>query len=271
MEDEREILRTQRIQAAGRVAQEAFIRSSLVAIDQNYVNGDRKIGSAICIEIGDRFFLSTAAHNFECIPDGGKVTFVAPHPPAGIPLTAIGNNYGEYGKEGTLDTAWVEIERDSAVQANLAGVSLDAIDPYHMMDVEKGHYLMVGIPQAFFQLTSRPEDEENTPILAYFTRPGIQANELDDRLFLSYERQTIRNGEVVDIPHPGGISGGPIWLIPFLKDHEVWSTHKYRLIGLNITYHREQIIGMRMHRWLKLVEDGHLELRPYTRHVLARR
>ena len=45
MEAEREVLRRQRILEAGRKAQESFVRSSLVAIDQDYVNGERKIGS----------------------------------------------------------------------------------------------------------------------------------------------------------------------------------------------------------------------------------
>ena len=170
-----------------------------------------------------------------------------------------------------MDTAWIEIERESALQAGLIGVSLDVIDPYHIMDVENGRYLVVGLPSGFYTLTDRPDDEDNTPLMGYFTIPGIQANEMDDRLFLDYERNTVLpSGEVVDLPEPGGISGGPIWLIPDLGDNEIWSPHKYSLVGFNIIYSREQVIGLRMYLWLRFVEDDHPELRRFISPILAK-
>jgi hypothetical protein len=272
MEDTEKLLRRQRIQKEGRVAQEAFIRSHLVAIDQNFIDGERKIGSATCIEIGERFFLCTAAHNFKCTDNGGTVGYVAPHASGGISLNPIRWNFGELGIDDTIDTAWVEIERESAERADLVGVPLSIIESMHMMDVENDHFLTVGIPPAFFKLTSKPDDEDNTPLFGYFTRPGIQANEIEDKIYLAYQRKALLpNGEIVDIPHPEGVSGGPIWLTPIYGEDEIWSTYKYRLIGFNTHYHREQIIGLRMHLWLKLLLSDLPDLEEYLGPVLARR
>lgn len=253
-----------------RQAQKAYTRVWLVAVDQQEVAGTRT-ATAISIQIGTRMFLCTAAHNFKVVLDNGQVTFSPARPGSGPALVTIGQNYSECGEEGTLDTAWVEIERESAVRAGLVGVSLDVIDAFHIMDVQNGWYMMVGLPGDFYKLTSKPV-EENIPLTIYITKPGKSANEMGDRLFLEYGKNTQSpEGDVFDMPQPEGISGGGIWAVPRMEDVEVWTPYEYHMVGLAISYWNNQIIGMRMHHWLKLVQNDHPELREYIEPVLAKK
>jgi hypothetical protein len=57
-----------------REAIEIYIRNHVVGIFQYKGDDDPnpKIGSGVAIEIGDRLFVATAAHNLRDIPAGGK-------------------------------------------------------------------------------------------------------------------------------------------------------------------------------------------------------
>jgi hypothetical protein len=99
-----------------RQAFESYIREHLVAIDHYDSVGGKYIGSGTCIGIGGRVFLCTAAHNFQDIPKQGRVELYSTnrHPP--YPLKVIGQNLSDFGKNGTLDIACLEIDPQSPRQ-----------------------------------------------------------------------------------------------------------------------------------------------------------
>jgi len=42
-----------------------------------------------------------------------------------------------------------ELEQESACRSGLIGLELKDIDPRHIMDIDSGNYLMVGLPADF--------------------------------------------------------------------------------------------------------------------------
>jgi len=176
------------------------------------LQGKTGIGSATCIRIADRLFLATAAHNFDVLLHGGKVTFFSSSMRSTTNLKDIARNYSEYGKDGTLDCAWIEIEPDSAARAKVEGLPLKYVDARHQMDLEASDtsdYNVVGMPWEMHKFY----DEGGTrhyeiPVIVYNTRPHNDAKPEDDNLLLEYEEHAILEGEAVKLPHPSGVSGG---------------------------------------------------------------
>ncbi len=251
-----------------RIAVGDYLRKHTVAVWQEFPEETPFIGSGTCIEINDRLFISTAAHNFKDVPRGGKVTLLSANSSSRIPLKVIGQNYGYYGHSRILDTAWVEIDVQSAEQENLFGVPLHTVEPHHVIDIENGNYEVVGLPM---QLHSVTEDRTHyiVPLAVYNTMPGKSADPDDDNLMLDYSETAMTNQGIVTMPHPGGMSGGGIWSVPLVDRPDIWIPSKFRLAGIVTDYFHlrdeicGQIRGLRMHHWLKLVLNDHPELREH--------
>lgn len=75
----------------------------------------------------------------------------------------IGQNLSDFGKKGTLDIAWLEIDPESAAAAGLVGVSLEVINPHHEIDIRNETCAMVGLPAAFHKWMANPV-RENVPL-----------------------------------------------------------------------------------------------------------
>ena len=126
-------------------AAESHIRTYSAIISQVDGSGSPFIGSATCLEIGNRLFLATAAHNFKVIQDGGKVGVFSGQKASHPPLTLIGSNYSQYGDAGTLDLAWIELEPASAYRSKLSGLPLSSFDARHCVQ-DSLCYTIAGFP-----------------------------------------------------------------------------------------------------------------------------
>jgi hypothetical protein len=216
--------------------------------------------------------LSTAAHNFQDVPNGGRFRLFSASSSTETPLTALAWNHGNYGKPGTLDAAWLEIDRQSASENKLAGVSLDRVDPYHESDPDRIEYEVVGFPIELHTLerTETRNLYRATPIV-YNTHLGRGAKLGDDELLLDYSGTAETDDGTVKLPYPGGMSGGGIWSVPIFEDEEIWSAAKFNVVGITTHYlpSSGQLRGSRMHHWLRLVHDDVPELREHIAPLLT--
>lgn len=248
-----------------RIAQMDHLRRHTLAIWQEFPRKVPFMGSATCIQIADRLFVSTAAHNFEDIPCGGKFTLFSIASGVSAALRVIDQNYGGYGKTGTVDVAWLEVDPRSAAEEGIVGLSLDLVDAGHDLDFKTGGYAIVGLPPDFRRLSSDPTNPKSFPPVYYFVNPAKHAKPKDDSLFFHFAEKAIKDGVPVPMPDPGGFSGGGIWSSPWLQKNELWSPRKYRLIAVSTDFYEisRHVSGLPMHHWLSLVAQDHPELRQY--------
>lgn len=268
---------TEKILENARIAQAAFLRRHTVAIWQECDGKEDRIGSGTCIQIADRLFVSTAAHNFDYVRSGGTITVFSVASGIPVAVRVIGQNYSDYTQPGNEDVAWVELDPQSAAQEGIEGITLDVVDSYHAMDIENGTYAVMGFPPDFRRLGSTPNDVRHIPPVFGYLRSWKNADSKDDKLFFSYPGYAIKDGNAVEMPRPGGLSGGGDWSRP--SDEEVreglWSLAKYRLVGITIEHRHPsgkvegKIVGVRMYHWLRLLHTDKPELREYLEPLLT--
>jgi len=227
------------------------------------------IGSATCVEINDRLFLATAAHNFDVIAEGGTATTFSARRSLRSPLTILAHNYGVSGSPDVPDVAWLEVDRVSANQSELAGIPLRLVRPHHALDLD-GDYDITGF---IAELTNRIQvDGEQTIQLngiCFNTIPTRNARPDGDELVLDYNFANTENGRI-EMPHPAGISGGAIWHTPLIDENHIWTPAGFPLVGI-VTHYRDlsrQIIGLPMHHWLELLLADRPEVQPYIEPIL---
>jgi len=225
------------------------------------------VGSAVLIEIADRLFLATAAHNFSDIPRGGNYTIFPATGSSDTPLVEIRHNFVEYGREGTLDLAWLEIEPQSAARSNIAGLPLRSLEPYHQLDSVRFWYNVIGFPWERRSVQrSAVEDRYLIPLMLYTTSPAQGLRPDSDELLLDYPEKGLNAQDERHLPHPGGLSGGPIWSVPILaaNDTQLWTLDRFRLVGIVTHYLRtsQRLLGVPMRNWLRLLVDDNPELSP---------
>ena len=108
-----------------------------VAIIQRPASPDPHFGSATCIAVGDRWFLATAAHNIDYLPDDNDIQLLPrgerSHP--GIPFVARSHPRPVPYRP---DVAWLELDPAVASRGGLQAVPLSQLSPVH------------SIPDAYF-------------------------------------------------------------------------------------------------------------------------
>jgi hypothetical protein len=125
-------------------AAEAHIARYSAVIAQG-LGVQRGIGTATCIEVNNRFFLSSAAHNFEVVDSGGDYRiFSTGKTPHGA-IERIAYNYSDFGKGRLPDLAWIEIDPAAARRSGLEGLPLSSIDTNHTAS-DLGSYTIGWIP-----------------------------------------------------------------------------------------------------------------------------
>jgi len=219
---------------------------------------DAKFGSATCITVLDRFFLITAGHNLEKVPLKLLRVISQEHTSCN-PIEILGANYiAEPARADAVDVGWVELDAESAYAGGLAPITVDELMPYHDLihDIE---YLLSGLPCEKY--------EQKFPDLVLnsyhqYVGPKIDAKPSDvDLAFYYPETGQGKNGQVVT-PHPRGISGGPIWHFDVSEPDGIWRP-ELKLVGIFRSYYepRREGYGVKIHHWLKLLNDDFPELR----------
>jgi hypothetical protein len=251
------------------------IKSHSALIWQVYPSGKQEIGSATCINIGGSLFLATAAHNFDVTQQGGVGRIFSASRSSDSPLKIVASNYGSANVPDVPDVAWLEVDRNSASESDLAGVPLGLTQPYHVLDPH-GLYDVTGFPAELKHI----KEANNHRIITingivYATNPSSSPPPTVDDLFLDYGESAITEGGPSKMPHPGGISGGGIWYAPLVDDHSglrVWSPAGFTLVGI-VTHYRDltrRIRGLQMHHWFKLLRADRSDLHSCLDPILDR-
>lgn len=249
-----------------------FLNHSIV-IWQISPSGEPSVGSGTCVEIGNRLFVATAAHNFKDLQNGGRVVLFSGRGSTLIRLKEVGHNYLSYGAPKTLDVAWVEINQDSAAQSNLLGIPLRSIAPYHSLD--ESYYSITGIPSERSKIDIENKQARVTllPII-YYTHAASKPGVADADLFLNYPIGSVNTeNQLVPTDDPYGMSGGGIWYTPPMDVSQVWSLAAYPLVGIVVSFlpQSRQICGLQMHRWLSLLHKDHPELSKHLEPLLEQK
>lgn len=219
---------------------------------------DAKFGSATCFTVLDRFFLITAGHNLEKVPLDLLRIFSREKPSRGR-IKILGANYiAEPARADAVDVGWVELDAESAYASGLVPITVDDLMPFHDLigDIE---YLLSGLP--FERHEKNFPDFILNPYHLYVD-PKKDAEPSDvDLAFYYPETGQGKNGQVVT-PYPGGISGGPIWYFDVSEPNGIWRP-ELKLVGIFRSFDkaRREGYGVKIHHWLKLLNDDFPELR----------
>lgn len=215
-----------------------FIESTLVFLDWADGSGaTRTVGTGMSFAAGDRVVILTAGHMLERDPHVslrlGRIGSPAPipglaeesHVHPGVDVGAIILRSGAeriFPKEQLL-TAQMIGEREHFDSADAARVQA------------------AGFPGEWVKPDSRGRSSSITPLLYVADLKTSCGRDHEQRgLHLDWvSGLRYRSGKRTDLPHPGGISGGPVWR--FLHDggKGVWSSSRNaRLVGICVAFHR---------------------------------
>ena len=223
------------------------------------------VGTGVLIRIGDRQFIATVSHNLDNLD---KLSFLSS---ALLKKDATKMPIVRSGRNKRLDVGYIEVPPDREFAGRTA-IGLDRIATAGTL-LHEGCYLF-GYPVELRTLDREPKVVGHDPALM-FTMPlkgddlpevpwdSRRANEMED-LFMRYDRREtcfdIAPQCRENLPHPGGMSGGGVWLA-FKPEGAIWSAEDMKLVAiqshwLKDCYARSTLIG----HWLELIHDDYPDL-----------
>ena len=108
-------------------AGQLYLRNRSAAFCFEYAPDDIEGGSAVCLEIGERLFIATAAHNFDRLADGVNWSAFGANRSSNHRLAILQGNYRIGRPDDEPDVAWLEIDPRSAENSDLVSVRLDDV------------------------------------------------------------------------------------------------------------------------------------------------
>lgn len=243
-----------------------WISERSVALLLSPHDGGLFIGSAVAIEVCGHYFLATAAHNLEGIDARVQVRALPGGKRFERPLHILDWNFINHNSGGDLDIAWMEIETVSAAACSISFLPVERLR-CGMRHQEGTVFLVQGYPEA---LIDRMDVFEGVPLLcgtsAYSFSVPSSASTLafqdDIDLLVEWPPSDLREADI-EVPHPSGVSGGGVWLLPRFADRPAWSCTDLRLGALNRAWRRgsRQLVTTRIEHWLRFLSID----KPYTR------
>ncbi len=228
--------------------------------------GGLYIGSAATIEVCGRYFLATAAHNLDGIVAREQLRAL----PAGRrlerPLYILEWNSVHHTSAGELDVAWLEVETVSAAASTASFIPVASL-LCGVSHQEQTVFPVQGYPEASI---TREDVFEGVPLLcgtgvySFSVPPSASSFAFQDGtdLLLEWPPSDLRQADV-EVPHPSGVSGGGVWLMPRFAENPEWTYSDLRLVALARAWRREsrQLVATRIEHWLRLLSND----KPYTR------
>ncbi len=260
------------------VAGQFYIRNRSAALCFEYAQDDIEGGSAVCVEIANRLFIATVAHNFNRLRQVVKWSVFSANRSSNHELNILQANYCKERDQDEPDLAWLEIDPASAQDSDLSGI--DIRDILVHPDLNHGElYLATGFPVDLKQIAVPNEHGHRSitiPLGVYFTTVVEQAVAAvqGELIVLDYQREGIDiNGQIVEI-EPHGMSGGGVWFTPVREAQPmgVWNPRRLKLLGLSREYfrYRHHLTAEPMQKWLTLLRNDLPELQAAIDPVLER-
>jgi len=236
-----------------------------------------EVFSGTLVEIGDHFFVATASH---CVhtplsPSRYWILGDRPHYKSdGIPVIIAG--YGMPGDRpdvGILEVDWDSLARHSTKtpcpieRIQIAGIGR----PNRIVS-------LVGSPGQYVEPESRGEARGFKSVVISYSTVPIGASEwptfganppLDQNIDILLEypggvdhTTRLDTGAALELPHPGGMSGGGLWDQGF-DTGTMWSTDNAFLFGIQSAWfpNRRYVRAVQIKHWLRLVHQHYPDLR----------
>lgn len=232
------------------------------------------IGTGTIFRIGQRVLIATAAHVIKGNPNGRiwPATEKVRRDTDGFPA------YAKYAKHPRLDVGYLEVCREG-VEAFFGDRIYCSIDDISIAGVGRRDksVIVVGSPGQHTQSIRLGENRTSitSGVLFYWTVPPLvekwPESPAEDPLNISedfvveYPSDEQMNSEgfpAINLPHPGGISGGGIWDQGFDSD-EIWAPEKSRLVAIQSRWHpmKRYLRAVQVSHWLSLIYRDYPDLR----------
>ncbi len=263
-----------------------FAGSALVFLWEGEVSADNAAtanGSGTVLRTpGGRLFVLTARHVFEDDSNGEPQTFER----AQTVKYAVGGRAVQFGKADALgeqhwhpsvDVAIALLKPDVATHFADAALSVDMVAKT-ADDATEGHMTMIcGFPAGYRRTAIDHQNKKVDHGLAsvtYSTDVEGQDNKGRHRVRWGEAEMTgtvpmqardsaaarqlgIKPGQVFDLAHPGGISGGPLWRFRKVPKNEVWEPSKLaRIVGIASTYLEPHSFAPSVSTWGDWLRDA---------------
>jgi hypothetical protein len=233
-----------------------------------------EIGSGVCIQVGERYLVSTVAHNIENL-DTSKIEVV---PVGARAATAIAiRRFGSRSSVGssTVDVGWIELEPEDCQRSRAQFISLEHIHP---LDHEEGRRacILQGYPAATVDVSAQYSERplvESDGLLTLSIPPAARRGRHRPGFDIAVEYPPHdKSLDESRLPPPPGLSGGGLWLVPTFEERQVWSPEHSRLIGIQRGWRRaeKEAVCTRVEHWLDLVATDIAETREPIAHARQR-
>ena len=235
------------------------------------------LGSGTCLRIGQRFFVATAAH---VVCDVAARDIYIVHQKSRsrdwTPIDRVGARGG--GRGEAIDVGYLEISASTAQTMSCDFLELSRLDLADTLPTEA--HFMFGFP-AELRTGIHPERELVRVIfMAYMTEkvsPEHAPAQVEDERHIALEY--LEKGVIgptdhsVEMPEPGGISGGSIWAFRLGADDRLLSAENARWVGIQHTFVRSRRIeyGSRVGDLLTLLVDDYRDIAPHVNTFAAMR
>ena len=251
------------------IAGQLYLRNRSAAFCFEYAPDDIEGGSAVCVEIANRLFLATAAHNFARLAERPNWCAFSANRSSNHRLTILNANCAVGRRDDEPDVAWLEIDRESAGNSDLVGTNLEDLLLYPEL-YHGDKYLATGFPAGLKRVADPDQNGHRDiaiPFGIYFTTvvTAAEAEAAGGLVLLDYQRAGVDvNGKTVEV-EPHGMSGGGVW---YSREDaalgKVWAPRKLKLLGLSREYFRQRhrLTAEPMHIWLTILRDDLADLRP---------
>lgn len=224
-------------------------------------------GSAVCIEIANRYFLATAAHVIE--PFAQKDLLLLPRGELNHLGTPFSRRSHPRKDHYRYDVAWLEIEPSEWLRSGLKALTIEQTACGIRYSKSNPILFIQGFPSREMITTPSGIFEPLSLCLASTsTNPGPEAC----GTAVEYPPQD-PDDTGLELVHPGGFSGGGMWTWNLLSVWPHINVRAEKLVGLIAEYDptAKQLVSIGLEHWFELVAQDNPELRNHIQSSLTRR
>jgi hypothetical protein len=224
-----------------------YVSDRSVAMLLRPTPGSLGIGSATCIRIGGHYLLATAAHNIADIREDEGIRLLPYGRNDQVEMSFLHRSHPRQSAF-TEDVAWLEIREEEVLAGGLTYFGVEDLQPYQAHDPLRPFFLQ-GYPAAEVEL-----DGERVSPLSLGLKTISLAPRRNEEFAVEYPPQS-KEDIGLELTHPGGISGGGIWLESRFQDSLIWSPSQSRLVAIATTWEEisARLLAARVEHWLELV------------------
>lgn len=230
-------------------------------------------GTGTLFKIANRVLIATAAHVIVGNPNGRlwPATEKTRHESEGFPA------YASFARHPTLDVGYLEVSPEGAenyfgdrVFANIADIAVVGTGR------ENKSVIVVGAPAEHIDVQKHDNRTGSigAKVLFYWTVPPLVADwpdvstdllDVNNDFVVEYptdDQMAAEGFPPINLPHPGGISGGGIWDQGF-DVGAVWTPHSTKLVAIQSSWYPKSrhLRAIQIHHWLRMLYRDFHDLR----------